>query len=348
MTDITEANSRLILAIEAGRMDQVQSAIRDGADVNLARKQVWLRAELEDTGEEVESVIEAEDAMVLAIRDKRADIVRTLLDAGYEPNQPVSWKLGLPRAKWISKTWKVPGPWDIRAGAAPTFQSVLELALTHRRLRFSPSGDPVELDTPTKEDDVCAIRAVIPAVEVARALLKAGAVVTKKELAAAESVGGGKGGELYELVASFADETVLSRAEREGEEIMEDIKVSKNTLVEREPEPKKITAPIPVKETAEAGVDATVVPEQDTTSTQELKEGEATVPEASTTKTTVPATIGRDSNPEPTTPAITIPLPDTEGGAPVAPPPLPPLGTKPVRSDSRPASPVPMNSEAEQ
>ncbi|KAJ3323896.1 hypothetical protein HDU93_002889, partial [Gonapodya sp. JEL0774] len=140
-------NGRLVEAIELGSLDRVRRALREGATPN-ARKRVTLEVRFSGTTRTETSL--AESALALAIRFGREQIVRELLDAGCDPNDPISFKPaeyhpdGWSKSRWDNDRW----------GAELVFPYALDYACFGASLPGSPKGSDVFIVNPTKVEEV--------------------------------------------------------------------------------------------------------------------------------------------------------------------------------------------------
>ncbi|KAJ3336405.1 hypothetical protein HDU93_002905 [Gonapodya sp. JEL0774] len=189
----TVAERQLIEAIEARSLDEVRTALANGANPFRAQKQLTLRVTIDgDTYEEVEH---SDSPIFLAVRDGNVDILQCLLDNG-DPktvekaiNAPLEWKLPdwhftWKQAHWDWERWLQRSTW--------TFPSLLSFALESRSLPFNKPGATLLFENPGGWDDVRDMHAVVPSLNVVRVLIKHGSYITGEVLEKARDLRDGE------------------------------------------------------------------------------------------------------------------------------------------------------------
>ncbi|KAJ3341636.1 hypothetical protein HDU93_004538 [Gonapodya sp. JEL0774] len=180
----------LLEAVERGNMDRVRSALGRGGDPQQARKEVVLQCVLE-TGEIVRDEQKVEDAMAIAVRMGRADLVEVLLEAGYDPSTPIDWKIACYHSPWSDWFWH-----QERWLTPPTlhFNSALDLAVSAAaHLWVNLPGARVGIRDPQDWDQVRREIALVPNEKVVAALLDGGAEITQTVLERARDTAEGIG-----------------------------------------------------------------------------------------------------------------------------------------------------------
>ncbi|KAJ3343707.1 hypothetical protein HDU93_006619 [Gonapodya sp. JEL0774] len=177
-----DPDARLIIAVETGHFSAVQKAISDGADPG-ARKRVVLTVKFK-FGETKTDERPAESALCLAIRAGRQHIVRILLEAGLDPNDPVDYAVP---AAW--KNWSLED-WASRWSGSTTrtyFPSALDFALHDEPNKiFNRPGAVVSFENPAVGfGHVWGRWTCTPNLDIVRLLLKHGARVSDSTLRAA-------------------------------------------------------------------------------------------------------------------------------------------------------------------
>ncbi|KAJ3343706.1 hypothetical protein HDU93_006618 [Gonapodya sp. JEL0774] len=172
------ANGRLLEAIEANNLEEVTAAIKDGADVRLARKRITLVVHI-DGKVNAESAY-GEGTMALAIRGGNYGIVEALLAADYDPNSPIEWKFpAYPLVPpWTQLRWDHQTRWN---STAP-FSSLLDFALASGDgWAFNKRGANITVTDPLKFSDVCDTYTLQPSLDVIRLLILHNARIDKTE-----------------------------------------------------------------------------------------------------------------------------------------------------------------------
>ncbi|KXS20791.1 hypothetical protein M427DRAFT_27884 [Gonapodya prolifera JEL478] len=203
------ADRHLIAGCEEGRLDVVGEALQYGADPK-ARKQVTIRVRvaaaktmrrrsifgLKDYKEEPqETRVDTrmgESAIALAIRSYAASkgvVVRKLLEAGCNPNDPIEWSIPGYRERWTEDDWHT-RRWNERE----TFRypSALDLALTAGEWNFNKFGAHVTTNNPSSPEDVCDGYYLTPNLQIVEVLLEHGARITDSVLARARELRDGQ------------------------------------------------------------------------------------------------------------------------------------------------------------
>ncbi|KAJ3343381.1 eukaryotic translation initiation factor 3 subunit A [Gonapodya sp. JEL0774] len=195
------ANALLIEAIERGDLNAAKDALERGARPDVSRKRITVDVEMPDGSREAESSL-GESALAVAVRDGRSDIVEALLEAGANPNAPITWKIANVNDFWSPDNWDDGnGAWD---DDNLTFQSALEFALTSDRWPFNPPGADVTIENPFSDEQVCRWMDVQPRTEIVALLLRHGAKVGDEERKAAKAFEGDGADEIRRLVESHA------------------------------------------------------------------------------------------------------------------------------------------------
>ncbi|KAJ3341789.1 hypothetical protein HDU93_004173 [Gonapodya sp. JEL0774] len=199
----------LLAAIEEGRVDEVEEALRSEADVG-ARKMVTIRCvlapnktmrrrsifNLKDVKEEPKEVRsdtrQMESAIALAIRSysaSKAEIVRKLLEAGCNPNDPIEWSIPNYCDRWTEEQW-TNRRWNDRESFQ--YPAALDLALTGGQWNFNKFGAHVTTNNPSSPEDVCDNYYLTPNLQIVELLLEHGAKITDSVLERARDLRDGK------------------------------------------------------------------------------------------------------------------------------------------------------------
>ncbi|KAJ3338612.1 hypothetical protein HDU93_009319 [Gonapodya sp. JEL0774] len=182
------ANGRLIDSVERGYINVVQQAIRDGADVNGARKRVTLNITLDYLGVRTDSQL-METPLCLAIRSGKVDLVQALLSAGADPNLGVHWLTAYHHSVWTLADWENERWFDHESRR---YESHLDFALVAGVWDFSLPGPNVVLSNPSHRDQVRERFTLTPSAEIISLLLQHGAHVTVKTVELARAVAAGQ------------------------------------------------------------------------------------------------------------------------------------------------------------
>ncbi|KAJ3339386.1 hypothetical protein HDU93_008294 [Gonapodya sp. JEL0774] len=194
-------DGKLIDAIEVGRLDLVESLLKDGANAN-ARKKLTLLALVHNNNsvsdkagptkwvtnkltrspsgghESCSDSVDVESALGLAVRDCRVDIAQALIKAGADANTAVEWRIAATHrvGNWSREKWA-------NRYRFMSFNSSLELALQTGPMQFNKSGSQIILDNPISSDAVAESYTLTPNLEMVRLLVVAGkAHITKRVL----------------------------------------------------------------------------------------------------------------------------------------------------------------------
>ncbi|KAJ3339238.1 hypothetical protein HDU93_008446 [Gonapodya sp. JEL0774] len=179
---LLSSSAQLMEAVDMGNVVEVQATLEAGADVNTCRI-LQLECSLEGKGRGVDQR-QGESALAASILSGRVDLVEVLLEAGSDPMLPVYYCTAELRSPWEQ--------WDFRnARWAPVrFSSSLALALQWGLDWVIPPAsayvhmrDPQQRRTVQRE-----IPVLVPKVDIVRALLEHGAVVTPNDIVAANQL----------------------------------------------------------------------------------------------------------------------------------------------------------------
>ncbi|KAJ3337395.1 hypothetical protein HDU93_001145 [Gonapodya sp. JEL0774] len=180
-----DLNGRLIEEIEKGRLEQVETLLRDGADGTLARKKVSINVVIGKI-RKVET-LPGESALTLAIRNSRLDIVQKLVEHGCNVNHIVSWKVPQHWDPWTMAKWE-----KDRWSPVTKFGTALELALSHGTFDFNIPGSVVSVNQPSAAVQVRKPFALSPNREIVEYLLTHGAQITELSFDLARDLRDGK------------------------------------------------------------------------------------------------------------------------------------------------------------
>ncbi|KAJ3335737.1 hypothetical protein HDU93_004583 [Gonapodya sp. JEL0774] len=192
---ISDVDYRLFTAVEEGDLNLVKAHLKDGANADC-RKVVSLEVtyykrfvgrNLSDIGgsstnETRNETILGESALAIAIRDKRHDVLRELLDSGADPSLPIEWKTPNYFDPWQQRDWEGPSRWL----STNRYPSALDFAVaTSFAKPFNIKGAHVIYINPSKNDRLSEKYKLSPDLEIVRILLQHGSPVTDTSIAAA-------------------------------------------------------------------------------------------------------------------------------------------------------------------